>query len=135
MAGANLRLAEQQRRIVPAAIERVGDLRRDARHLGFVLAQPADDAREIGDQPRPVELEVIGGDGEVGAVLLQQVQQPMAKLQIAVARALGLPQSLDERLVADAVQLAGDGFDADVGAHVCLPQFAAAALAPRRLCK
>ena len=79
---------------------------------------------------------MIGGDGEVGAVLLQQVQQPMRKLDVAVAGALGLPQRLNERLVADPVQFAGDRFDADVRAHVyLLNQACAAALAPRRLIK
>ena len=60
---------------------------------------------------------MIGGEREVGAVLLQHVQQPMRQLDVAVARALGLAQRLDEGLVADAIELAGDRFDADVGAH------------------
>ena len=60
---------------------------------------------------------MIGGQREVGPVLLQEMQQPVGELEIAVAGALGLPQRLDERLVADAVQLAGDRFDADVCAH------------------
>ena len=48
MAGADLRLAEQQRRIVPAAIEQVDHDVGDAGHLGLVLAKSVDDARDIG---------------------------------------------------------------------------------------
>ena len=48
MAGADLRLAEQQRRVVPAAVERVGDLVGDARHLGLVLAEAVDDCGRVG---------------------------------------------------------------------------------------
>ena len=41
----------------------------------------------------------------------------MAELDVAIAGALGLPQRLYEGLVADAVEFAGDRFDADVRAH------------------
>ena len=94
MAGADLRLAEQQRRIVPAAVERVGDLVGDARHLGLVLAEAVDDRGRVGEQLGAVELVVIGGQREIGAVLLQEMEQPVAELDVAVAGALGLPQRL-----------------------------------------
>ena len=117
MAGADLRLAEQQRRIVPAAIERVRDLVGDARHLRLVLAEAVDDRRRIGEQFGAVQLEMVRRQGEIGAVLLQEVQHPMAELDVAIAGALGLPQRLDEGLVTDAVEFAGHQFDADVRAH------------------
>ena len=66
---------------------------------------------------RAIELVMIGGERNVGAILLQQMQDPMGEFDIAVARALGLPKRLQERLVADAVELAGDRFDADVRGH------------------
>ena len=102
---------------MPAAIERVRDLVRDARHLGLVLAEAVDDRRRVGQELGAVQLEMIGGQREVGPVLLQKVEQPMGELDVAVAGALGLPQGLNERLVADAVEFAGDRFDADVRAH------------------
>ena len=48
MARADLRLAEEQRGVVPAAVERIGELRRDARHLGHVAAKPGDGLVDIG---------------------------------------------------------------------------------------
>ena len=102
---------------MPAAIESVGDRVRDAGHLGFVLAESVDDGGRVGQQLGAVELEMIGGEREIRAVLLQDMHEPMGELEVAVSGALGLPQPLQERLVADAVQLAGDRFDADVRAH------------------
>src|SRR3984885_11466377 len=64
---------------------------------------------------------MIGGEREIRAVLLQDMEDPMSKLEVAVSGALGLPQPLQERLVADAVQLAGDRFNADVRAHGQIP--------------
>ena len=98
MPGADLRLAEQQRRIMPAAVERVGDLVRDAGHLGLVLAEAVDHGGRVRQQLGAVELEMIGGEREIRAVLLQDVQQPMGELEVAVSGALGLPQPLQERL-------------------------------------
>src|ERR1700722_2263171 len=124
MPGANLRFAKQKRRVVPAAIEGVRDRVRNAGHLGFVLAESVDDGRRIGKQFRAVEFEMIGGEREIRVVLLQDMHEPMRELEVAVSRALGLPQALQERLIADAVQLAGDGFDADVRAHGYFPYIA-----------
>ena len=117
MAGADLRLAEQQRRVVPAAIERVGDLVGDARHLRLVLAEAVDDRGRVGEELGAAQLVVIGGQRDVGPVLLQKLEEPVAELDIAIAGGLGLPQRLNERLVADPVELAGDRLDADVCAH------------------
>ena len=58
---------------------------------------------------------MVGGQRKVGAVFLQDVQQPVRELDIAVAGALGLPQRLHEGFVADPVELAGDGLKADIG--------------------
>src|SRR4029077_18775389 len=124
MPGANLRLAEQKSRIVPPAVERVGDRVGDARHLGFVLAEAVDHSGRIRHEFRAIELEMIGGEREIRTVLLQDMEQPMGELEIAVSGAFGLPQPLQERLVADAVQLAGDRFDADVRAHRQFPYIA-----------
>ena len=117
MAGADLRLAEKQRGVVPAAIEHIDDRVGDTRHLGFVLAEAVDDAGQVGQQPCPIDLVVIDGQAEIVALLLKNVKQPMRQLDIAVSRALGVAQGLDECVVADPVQLSGDGFEADVG-HV-----------------
>ena len=93
MAGADLRLAEQQRRIVPAAIERVRDLVGDARHLRLVLAEAVDDRRRVGEELGAVQLVVIRRQGDVGPVLLQKLEEPMAEFDIAVSCGLGLPQA------------------------------------------
>jgi hypothetical protein len=49
----------------------------------------------------------------VDAFLLQDMQQQMRQFEIAVSRALGVPQRLDKGIVADAVELAGDCFEVD----------------------
>ncbi len=59
MAGADLRLAEEQGRVVPATIEQVGDLVGDTRHLGFVLAKPVDCALDVLEQFCAIELVVV----------------------------------------------------------------------------
>ena len=46
--GADLRLAEEQRRVVPAAVEQVDDGVGDAGHLGLVLAEAVDDRADVG---------------------------------------------------------------------------------------
>ena len=58
---------------------------------------------------------MIGGKAEIGPLLLKDVEQPMREFDIAVARALGVAQGLDERVVAGPVQFPGDGFKADIG--------------------
>ena len=58
--------------------------------------------------------------------------EPMRELDIAVAGALGLAQRLDEGLVADPVQLAGDRLEADVG-HRSAPE-CSSGRARRRRC-
>src|ERR1700688_1430435 len=117
MPSANLSLAEQQSRIVPAAIESVSDGVGNAGHLGFVLAESVDHCGRIRKESGAVELEMVGGEGEIRAILLQDMHEPMGELAVPVSGALGLPQPLQKRLVADAVELAGDRFDADVRAH------------------
>ena len=49
------------------------------------------------------------------AVDLQDVEQPVRELDVAVARPLGMAQRLDEGLVAEPVQLSGDCFQTDIG--------------------
>jgi hypothetical protein len=93
VAGADLRLAEQQRRIVPAPIKRVRDLVRDAGHLSFVLAEAVHHRRRVGEQFGAAQLEAIRGQGDIGPVFLQKLEDPMTELNVAVARGLGLPQS------------------------------------------
>ena len=63
----------------------------------------------------PVQLEVIAGERQVGTLLLQDLRQPMGEFDIAIARRFGQAQGLDERVVAEAVEFAGDGFETDVG--------------------
>ena len=67
---------------------------------------------------------MIGGEGKIGAILLQQMQHPMAEFDVAIARALGLPQRLNKRFIADPVELARDRLDTDVCAHFPAPDLA-----------
>src|ERR1700759_3525955 len=60
---------------------------------------------------------MIGSEREIRSVLLQDVHEPMRELEVTVSGALGLPQPLQERFVADTVELAGYRFDANVRAH------------------
>ena len=115
VAGADLGLTEEQRRVMPTAIEHIDHGIGDARHVGLVLAKAVDDAGQIGHQAGAIDLVVVGGKAEVVTLLLQDVEQPVREFDIAVARALGVPQGLDECVVAGPIQFSGYGFKADVG--------------------
>ncbi len=102
---------------MPAAVKRVGDGIGDAGHLGFVLPKAAHGGGRVSDDFRARDLVVIRGDGEVGSIPLREVQHPVREFDVAIACPLGLSQRLQETLVADTVEFARDGFDANVGAH------------------
>jgi hypothetical protein len=110
VAGADLCFAEEERGIVPAAIEHVDNRVGDARHFGFVLAEAIDHAREVGHQTRAIDLVVVRQKAEIVAILLQNVKQPMRQLDIAIAGALGVAQGLYESIISGAVELARDRF-------------------------
>jgi len=105
--GADLGLAEQERRVVPAAIQRFGDLVGNARHLGLVSFEAVHRGGSVSDQLCATELVVIDAQREIGPILLQQVQHPVTEFDVAVAGALGRPQTLQERLVTETIELAG----------------------------
>src|SRR5215218_593413 len=105
---------------MPAAVEGVDDDLRDLRHLGLLLAQAVDGRSDVGEQAPSIEVEMVGGKGEIRAVHLQNVQEPVCELDVAVARRFCMTKRLKERLVPDPVELAGDGLEANVG-HCPLP--------------
>src|SRR5690625_1706715 len=115
MASADLHLAKEQRRIEPATLERIDDLLRDLRHLGDIRLETIDDALKITHQPPAIELVMIAGQGEIGSVLLQNMQEPVRQFDICIARALGLAQRLNETVITQPVELAGDCLEADIG--------------------
>ena len=115
MAGPDLRLPEEQGRVVPATVEDIDNVVGDARHLRLVAAEALDHAAELHQHLGPVELIVIGGQGQVVRGTLQDLEQPMRQLDIAIPRPLRLPERLQEGVVADPVELACDGFEADIG--------------------
>ena len=84
------------------------------------LRNPLTTAVNVGHQLAAIELEIIGGERDVGALALQDVDEPMGELDIAVAGALGLAQRLEKGLVADPVELACDRLKADVGHRFAL---------------
>ncbi len=88
VAGADLRLAEQERGVVPAAVEEVDQGVGDGGHLGDVAPEGGDRRVEIGQQLAAIELVGVGGKAEIGAVALQEVEEPVRRLDRAVARAL-----------------------------------------------
>src|SRR5271170_4167802 len=102
---------------MPAPIKRVGDLVGDARHLGFILLETVDHGAGVGEQLGAVETKVIGRQGEIRPILLEEMEHPVAKLDVAVAGALCVAQGLNESLVADPVELSRYLFDANVRAH------------------
>ena len=89
------------------------------------LRKAVDDRGDVGHQLAAIELEMIGGQPDVGALALQDVGEPMRELDVAVAGALGLAQRLEEGFVADPVELAGDRLKTDIGhcspLHCALP--------------
>ena len=64
----------------------------------------------VGQQARAIELEVIRHEIEVGPAERQDLMQPMSKFDMAVPGRLRLTQGLEEGVVSDPVELAGDGF-------------------------
>ena len=74
MASADLRLAEEQRGIMPAAIEKIDDDVRDTGHFRFVAAKPLDGAGDVAGKLCAIKLEMVGCQGEVGPILLQDVR-------------------------------------------------------------
>ncbi len=70
VAGANLGFAKKQGGVVPAAVEHIHHGVGDRRHLGFILAETAHHRGDIGHQLAPIELEVVGRKGDVGAIAL-----------------------------------------------------------------
>ena len=115
MPGADLRLAKKQRGVVPAAVEHIHDSIGNAGHLGLVFPEAADHLADIGHELAAVEFEMVGGQSNIGAILLQNIKQPVGELDVSVAGAFGVPKRLNEGLVANPVQLAGYGLQADVG--------------------
>ncbi len=71
-----------------------------------------------------IELEMIGRQRDVGALALQDMDQPVREFDIAIAGALGLAQRLEQGFVADAVELACHCFKVNVG-HRRLPRLPA----------
>src|SRR6476619_5859420 len=101
MAGSNLRLAEEQRGVMPAAVQQINQRVGYARHIGLVLAETVGHCGQISKQARPNNLEIVGTQGEIAAIVLQDMTKPVRELDIAVALPLCLPQSLNESLVSD----------------------------------
>ena len=95
---------------MPAPVERVEERPRDARELRLVPIEVFDDLGDVGEQARPVELEVVRDEIEVGPAERQDLMQPVSKLDMAVSGRLRLTQGLEEGVMADPVELAGDGF-------------------------
>ena len=115
MTGADLGFAKEERGIMPAPIEQIDDRIGDARHVGFVLTKAIDHAGKVRQQACPVELVMIDREAEIVAFLLQDMKQPVRKLDVAIAGALCVAQGLYEGIIAGPVQLARYSFNADVG--------------------
>src|ERR1700722_5708318 len=113
----NLRFPKQQRRIMPASVESVGDLIGNARHFRLIFAKAIDDGYHIAEQLGAIQLKMIGSQSYVGPVPLNQMQHPMTEFDVAIARTFSLPQRLNKRFVTDSIEFAGDRLDANVRAH------------------
>jgi hypothetical protein len=59
VARADLRLAVEERGVVPAAVQEVHHHVGDAGHLGLVAPEVLHHGADVGEEPRPVELEVV----------------------------------------------------------------------------
>src|SRR5712671_2911316 len=115
MAGSYLCFAEEKRGVMPAAVERIHHGVGHRRHLGFVLAKSADGGVDVHHKLVAIEPEIVRGQRDVAAFVLQHMNQPVREFDIAIAGALRLPQRLEQGLIADAVELACDGLKIDVG--------------------
>jgi hypothetical protein len=77
MSGADLRLAKEQRCVMPAAIEQIHDRVGHGRHIGLILAKAIDDCRHVGHQPTAIELKIIRSKPDIGSLALQYVKEPV----------------------------------------------------------
>src|SRR5215213_3961666 len=100
---------------MPTAIEQIDDRIGYPGHFGFVLAKALNDADDVAQHLGAVELEVIRRQSQIGPLLLQNMRQPVGELDVAVTGALGKAKRLNERLITDPVELAGDSLQTDIG--------------------
>jgi hypothetical protein len=99
---------------VPATVERIDYRISHPWHFRFVLAEAFDHRAHVGHQPAVIELETIGNQREVGAFVLQDMKEPVRELDVAIARAFGVPQRLDEGVITQPVELASDCLKTDI---------------------
>ena len=114
---------------MPAPVERVEERPCDARELRLVSIEIFDHPGDVGEQARPIELEVVRHEIEVGAAERQDLMQPVSQLDMAVSSRLRLTQGLEEGIMPDPVELAGDGFKTDFS-HVHSPSAVLRGLSP-----
>ncbi len=79
---------------MPAPVEHVHHGVGHRRHFSFVLAKSADGSVDVHQELVAIKLEIVGGQRDVGTLVLQDVDQPVREFDIAIAGALRLPQPL-----------------------------------------
>ncbi len=115
MARADLHLAKEQRRVEPAALQRVDDLLRDLGHLGDPGLEAIDHRLHVTHQLAPVEPIMITGQRQIRAIVLQDMGEPMSQFEVGISCALGLTQRLNEAVIPQAVQLPSHRLETDIG--------------------
>jgi len=76
---------------MPSAIEQIDHRIGHAGQFRLVFAEPLDDLPDVRQQFGAVELEVVRSQADVGAILLEDVSEPMGELDVAITGTLGVP--------------------------------------------
>ena len=113
VAGPDLRVAEHQRRVDPAALDGVLDV---GRQVGNRRGTSRQTIQRIGDvlrEPRGVDLEVLQDAMQVGVGSVQDLLQPMHQLDVRIPAQLAEDGGTLDRLVCQAIELAKERRPAD----------------------
>ena len=100
---------------MPTAVKRIDYVFRNAGHFRLVHCKARNNRTQISQQFGLIKFEIVGGQRDIGSVHLQDLEEPMFQLKIAVSGTLGLAQRLHKRIIADLVQLTCNSLEAYIG--------------------
>ena len=109
VAGAHLRVAEHQRAVDPAALDRVLDPVGEIGHRAGAARQAIERGGEVARQRPDVEAVVLDDPVQVGVLRVEDLVEPVLELDVGVAAQLAEHGGAFDRLVGQRVELAEQG--------------------------
>ena len=106
VAAAHPAIAVHQRRVHPAPLDRILDVRGEIGDGGRASRQTIERVGDVLRQPRRVDLEVTDDAMDVGVWGLQNLRDPVHQLDVRIAPQLAEHRRPLDRLVGEAIQLA-----------------------------